>query len=160
MEINVIVKPPFKKLVSTPFLKKIASETLKAQAADPNSELGIVITGQEEIKDLNLKYRGLDEPTDVLSFYMLEENPENLTAADDFPTPPDENIHLGEIIISYPQAELQATAAGHSVSHEIAFLLIHGVLHLLGYDHHEVVAEAVMKSHQDIAMKHIREILE
>ncbi|AQU06355.1 rRNA maturation RNase YbeY [Dehalococcoides mccartyi] len=159
MEINVIVKPPFKKLVSAQFLKKIASETLKAQAANPSSELGIVITGQEEIKELNCKYRQLDEPTDVLSFYMLEENPENLTAPDDFPTPPDEATHLGEVIISYPQAELQAGAAGHSVNHELAFLLIHGVLHLLGYDHHETAAEAVMKSHQDIAMKHIREIL-
>jgi probable rRNA maturation factor len=87
-----------------------------------------VITGQGEIQALNREYRGKDRPTDVIAFYMDD------GAADDFVAPPDGLRHLGEVVISYPQAIIQAVDEGHSIMREVTILVIHGVLHLLGYD--------------------------
>lgn len=83
----------------------------------------------------------MDEPTDVLSFAFLEEDP-------DFPFPlaPGGLLHLGEIIISYPRAAQQAGEEGHPVDQEIALLIAHGVLHLLGYEHQASEEEKVMKA--------------
>lgn len=91
------------------------------------TELSVVITGDEAVRELNRRYAGEDAPTDVLSFSQLEGEP--------FVSPPGALRQLGEIVISYPTAERQARAASHAVGAEVAHLLVHGVLHLLGYDH-------------------------
>jgi probable rRNA maturation factor len=85
------------------------------------------------VQRLNRDYRGVDEPTDVLAFHMLPHN----GIASPFVLPPDGVTRLGEVIISYPQALAQAKEQGHSAQRELALLVIHGVLHLLGYDHEE-----------------------
>ena len=94
------------------------------------------------------------ETTDVLSFafdhegeYYGEDEPSSEFSRDiEFVMPPGEVEGLGEVIISYPQAQRQAQAAGHSVVRELAHLLAHGILHLLGYDHLESKDEAVMQA--------------
>jgi len=91
------------------------------------------------VQQLNKSYRGKDEPTDVLAFYM--------TSAD-FIEPPDGVRHLGEVIISYPQAVIQAEEHRHSIKKELAILIIHGVLHLLGYDHEESEQERQMRARE------------
>ena len=129
MEINVLIDDGLEEHLDVGWLQRIGEQVLTLEEADPEAELSLVITSQERVRVLNRKYRGKDAPTDVLAFPML--------AADEEPTsfvpPPDGIRHLGEVIISYPQAVLQAGEQGHSTDKEIAILIIHGVLHLLGY---------------------------
>jgi probable rRNA maturation factor len=115
------------------WLKRVTETALAAEDADFSSEVSLVITGQEKIQDLNRTYLDEDRPTDVLSFPMFPATNDKTG----FVAPPDGLKHLGEIIISLPQAEIQASEHGHSLDREIAVLLVHGVLHLLGYDHAE-----------------------
>jgi probable rRNA maturation factor len=110
-----------------------------------NIEISLVITSQERIQELNREYRGRDRPTDVLSFSLTEHKEEE---EDTFIGPPDGLIHLGEVIISYPQAVIQARDRGHSIKREMGILIVHGVLHILGYDHEKHQMEPVMKARE------------
>jgi len=151
MKINVIIDEEFNTLVEEAWLQTLAGQVLDAEQADKSSELGIVIVGQDEIHRLNRIYLEEDKPTDVISFPLF---PEYETALDDtgdlpqFVTPPDEEVHLGEVIISYTQAALQAKEHGHSAQREITVLLIHGILHVLGYDHDIPEREQKMKARE------------
>lgn len=84
--------------------------------------LTLVLAGDDAVRRLNRTFRGKDKPTDVLSFPAMERSPEG-------------DFHLGDIIISVPRAEKQAGPLGHSLSHEIEYLAVHGFLHLLGFEH-------------------------
>ncbi len=139
MEINVLVEEGFEGCPEVSWLRSVAEQVLLVQGADSDVELGVVITSQERVQQLNKSYRGKDEPTDVLAFYM--------TSAD-FIEPPDGVRHLGEVIISYPQAVLQAKEHRHSIKKELTILIIHGVLHLLGYDHEEPGQERQMRGRE------------
>jgi probable rRNA maturation factor len=108
-------------------------------------ELGLVITGQTRIQELNLVHLGIDAPTDVLAFPMTPDEDSDMP---DFITPPDGAVHLGEVIISFPQAFMQAEEHRHSVKKEVALLIIHGVLHLLGYDHDAPEPERRMRERE------------
>ena len=122
--------------------------------------LSVVITDDETVAELNRTHRGLDETTDVLSFSYAHSgtyhgaDPQDSwpAAADDFILPPEVRPDLGEIVISYPQAERQASQVGHTVEKELAVLLAHGILHLLGYDHEEDGDAAEMKNWEEKAM--------
>ncbi len=105
-------------------LREAARKTLAHESAPSRAELTLVITGDDEIRDLNRRYRGVDASTDVLSF---------ADAAADMRLV--EPVYLGDVIISYPRAEAQAASAGHSVTAELLLLVVHGILHLLGHDH-------------------------
>ena len=87
------------------------------------ADLSIVIIDNEQMQALNLHYRGIDSSTDVLSFPA------------DFVDPDNEKTYLGDVIISYPKCLEQAQSANHSTSEELILLVVHGTLHLLGYDH-------------------------
>ena len=91
-------------------------EELAGEIAPQASSLGIRFAGDRELRRVNLQYRGKDKPTDVLSF-------------------PGEEGHLGDILISVPTARRQAESMGHSTERELKVLLLHGILHCLGYDH-------------------------
>jgi len=134
-EINVIIEDNFKECPGEDWLGGVAEQVLTAEGITSAVELGLVITGQERMQELNRVYRGKDRPTDVLSFYMTSTPEETEAEATLFVTPPDGILHLGEVVISYPQAVIQAQEHEHSVKREMAILVIHGVLHLLGYDH-------------------------
>ena len=132
MEINVIVDEGFAGRTEVSWLQKVAERVLAAQGISSQVELGLVITSQERIQELNRSYLGKDNPTDVIAFHMLPAEGES-----PFVQPPDGMLHLGEVVISYPQAVIQAEQQGHSISKEITILTIHGILHLLGYQDEE-----------------------
>ena len=134
-EINVFIDGNFEECPEVSWLSNIVEQVLTAQGVTPDVELGLVITTQERVQELNRSYRGVDKPTDVLAFCMTPAAEENGAEPPFFVTPPDGVLHLGEVIISYPQAVLQAKEHRHSLKKEIAILIVHGVLHLLGHDH-------------------------
>jgi len=158
MEINVLVDEGLEGCVDVGWLQEVAGQILVAQGVGDSVELGLFIAGGERVQQLNRNYRGKDEPTDVLAFAMLPENSARGMPGTDFPpfvTPPDGVLHLGEVIISYPQAVTQAGEHQHSVKREIAILLIHGVLHLLGYEHDKPALRQKMTSREAKILNHI-----
>ena len=142
MEINVLVDEGFEGCPEASWLRSVVEQVLIAQGVSSDVELGLVITSQERVQQLNKSYRGKDEPTDVLAFYMTS------AAGEAFVAPPDGVRHLGEVIISYPQAVIQAKEHQHSIKKELTILIIHGVLHLLGYDHEEPELERRMRGRE------------
>jgi probable rRNA maturation factor len=144
MEINILFDKGLEDYLEVSWLKTITEQTLTAEDADPNTETGLVIANQQRIHELNKAYLERDEPTDVLAFSMLEER--DATSHQPFITTPDGTAHIGEVIISYPQAVKQAEEHCHSVKRELAILIIHGVLHLLGYDHDTLEPRRVMST--------------
>ena len=158
MEINVLVSEGLEGCPEVNWLESVAEKILVAQGAVPETELGLVIVGQEEICQLNLRYLGKDEPTDVLAFSMLSESSGEDFAP--FVAPPDGIKHLGEVIISCPQAVIQAEEHQHSVEREIAILITHGVLHLLGYEHNAPEREYLMRAREMEILSHIEGKLE
>jgi probable rRNA maturation factor len=109
-------------------LRQAAVQTLAHEHIEGDAELTIAITDDDEIHALNRKHRGVDAPTDVLSFA------ETATGAS-FIAAPGEPTYLGDVVISFPRAEAQARIGGHPVAGELTLLVVHGVLHLLGHDH-------------------------
>ena len=162
MEINVLIDEGLEGYLEVSWLQSVAEQVLVAQDAGSKVELGLVITGQERVQQLNRSYLERDEPTDVLAFSML---PEPLTtgeseASSPFAQPPDGVLHLGEVIISYPQAVIQAEEHRHSVEREIIILIIHGVLHLMGYEHDKPELERQMKTREKTILSGIEGGLE
>ena len=118
------VEPRFRRRLHVRPLVALARRALEAEGAPAPGDLSIVVTDDDTVRELNRRFRGIDEPTDVLSFELAGGGfPEAAAAA------------LGEIVISYETAARQAAEAGRAVEDELAHLLLHGVLHLLGYDH-------------------------
>ncbi len=144
----------FEDLVPNDLLERVSEVVLAKEGIQSTRELSVVIADDDTVRKLNKDHRGLDESTDVLSFafdhegeYYGEDEPSSEFSRDiEFVMPPGEVEGLGEVIISYPMAERQAQAAGHSVVRELAHLLAHGILHLLGYDHLEGKEEAEMRA--------------
>jgi probable rRNA maturation factor len=143
-EIEIFVEEKFQGVVDGVRVKKIVRQVLKAEGVAPPYEVSLVFTDYEVVKQLNRDYRGVDETTDVLAFYMLPQK----EGDDSFALPPDGVTRLGEVIISYPQAVEQAREQGHSPEKELALLIIHGMLHLLGYGHEEPGEEAEMRTRE------------
>lgn len=156
MEINVLFDEGFEGAVDEGFLREVASKALSAEH-ESDTEMGILITGQEKIRQLHKEYMGEDSPTDVLSFAMREKSEAD---SPEFVFPAGDAAHLGEVIISYPQAEIQAIEHGHSAKKEVAILLIHGVLHLLGYDHDQPERQKKMQARGKAIFKLIWEGLD
>ena len=146
MDIDILIEKGFD---NTPpartWLKKVVATALTNEHASSSAQVSLLITGQEKVHELNRQYLDEDRPTDVLSFPMITPEETSTTA---FVTPPDGVVHLGEVIISYPQAVIQAEEHGHSADKEIAVLIIHGILHLLDYDHDVPEDERKMKQRE------------
>jgi probable rRNA maturation factor len=98
--------------------------------APPRTEASILLVDDQEIRDLNSQYRQIDAPTDVLSFSQIEGCGPDWRAL-----PRDLYVPLGDIVVSIPRMQAQAAEYGHDEARELGFLLVHGLLHLLGYDH-------------------------
>ena len=126
---------------------KAAAESLKYEEFDENCEISVSIVDNEEIRQINKQFRNIDRATDVLSFPMLtfEEGEEAEVNEND-------EIILGDIIISLERAREQAEEYGHSIERELAFLSVHSVLHLLGYDHEKSLDEekTMFKKQEDV----------
>lgn len=123
-------------------LLAVLNKAAAALDVEPNAEVSIVLADDAYIQELNCQYRGKDMPTDVLSFALNEgEEPEIIDG-------PEENL-LGDIIISLETAQRQAVDYGHSLERELAFLTIHGFLHLLGYDHEKEEQRQAMRAEEE-----------
>ena len=107
-------------------VRKAIFNTLVYEGFDRDVEVSVTFTDNEQIKELNSRYRGKNTATDVLSFPMFD----NLTDAPEL-----ESLPLGDIVISLERAAVQGYHLYHSLYHEVAFLTVHSTLHLLGYDH-------------------------
>jgi probable rRNA maturation factor len=146
-EINISVEQKLKVSLEESWLQRIAARTLEAEGILSPAEMGLVITDSKAIQKLNRTYRGEDKPTDVLAFHMIPGTSQESELR--FIGPPDGIHHLGEVVISYPQAVQQAQEQGHGVAQELALLIVHGILHLLGYDHELPEEEQQMKAREN-----------
>ena len=156
MDALVQIDDEFIAAVTPDILQKameIAAQSL-SQRITPTCSLTITVTNNDIVSELNHQYRGVEAPTDVLSF---EHTPDP-----DFPShDPELADYLGDIIIAYPVAQAQAQARGHSVQAEVTLLAVHGLLHLLGFDHDTLAHKADMWAvqHQimaDLGLAHIQ----
>jgi len=146
-EINVSIKRNIDLPVAKNWLESIARRVLEGESITSSAEMGLLITDSKTVQRLNRIYRGEDKPTDVLAFQMTPHEIQESGAP--FVTPPDGIRHLGEVVISYPQAVKQAQEQGHGVTRELALLIVHGILHLLGYDHELPEEERIMRDKEN-----------
>lgn len=151
--VHVAVDPAYRRAVPAVLLRRWARAALQYLGLAANTGLDIAITDDARVRELNRSYRGLGEATDVLSFPYQDQAvpapyygeapppatspPTGRAGPQAFVVPPREATLLGEVVIAFPYAQRQAQIAGHSVQDEIKLLLVHGILHLLGYDHME-----------------------
>ncbi|MBP3321340.1 MAG: rRNA maturation RNase YbeY [Clostridia bacterium] len=105
-------------------VRRSVNAALKYEDFQRPCEVSVTFTDNEKIKELNAQYRNIDRATDVLSFPLFDEDFED-----------EEELALGDVVLSLEKAEEQAKEYGHSFEREVAFLVVHSVLHLLGYDH-------------------------
>ncbi|MCL5292207.1 MAG: rRNA maturation RNase YbeY [Actinobacteria bacterium] len=113
--------------VDEDLIRRVAEHALELEGASMEAELSVAFVGVDEMRRLNEEYRGVPEPTDVLSFAMEDE----VLTGRDFEEP----RLIGDVVISPLIARLTAQEMGHSLEAEIGLLLVHGILHLLGYNH-------------------------
>ena len=111
------------------FLRKVALTTLKLAPCLENAELCLTLTDDDGIQSLNARYRGQDKSTDVLSFRLEDEQESGFWLPEGMPRP------LGDVIVSLDTVERQAAESANSVESELAWVICHGTLHLLGFDH-------------------------
>jgi probable rRNA maturation factor len=142
VELHVDIDRPFQAYLDEGWVRRVVAETLTAEQVDSPAELSLVITDDARIRQLNRDYRETDEATDVLAFALLEDS------GVPFVNPPDGVLHLGEVVVSYPRAVEQAGEHQHSVQRELALLVVHGVLHLLGLEHEEPEDEQKMRAEE------------
>lgn len=167
-QIDIAVAEPFQSKLSEKWLGMVMEAGL--EAALPKGEpaqVSLFITNDATLQELNLRYRGLDEVTDVLSFSASHpghwagdtDEPEDryLKAGQSdqtpFVFPPDELPILGEVAISYPQAQRQARERNEPEDRELALLIVHGVLHLVGHDHEDPEETIRMQSKEREALE-------
>ncbi|HYE81172.1 MAG TPA: rRNA maturation RNase YbeY [Clostridia bacterium] len=132
---------------------KVVEKVLSREECEEEYEVSISFVDNEEMRSLNMEYRGIDKETDVLSFPMVDFVEEGLLEEDENAEYIDEEIALGDIVISMEKALEQAEEYGHSFERELAFLLVHGMLHLLGYDHEDEASEVEMSEKQEDILK-------
>ncbi|MCF0136494.1 MAG: rRNA maturation RNase YbeY, partial [Lachnospiraceae bacterium] len=125
-------------------------------------EIGLSVVEEEEIQSVNREHRSIDAVTDVLSFPMLEYDPQEAPAlrvaramAEGDVDPETDEVYLGDIMICLKRAKEQALEFGHSLQRELAFLAVHSLLHLLGYDHMTPEEEKVMFGKQEAVLQSI-----
>ena len=136
------------KPVSPVWIRTLSSLVLgavKGKVFEKNAELSVLLTGDAQVRGLNKKFRGKDKTTDVLSFSLLE--------GKRLKSGPGEGFPLGDVVLSVPQARRRAARQGKDFRAELALLLTHGILHLLGYDHVTKAQETRMFGLQNRLLK-------
>tara|TARA_B100000029_G_C17609400_1_gene968880 strand:+ start:13107 stop:13586 length:480 start_codon:yes stop_codon:yes gene_type:complete len=138
-EIDIVIDEKYIQEVDSSNLKQLLNKLLQEVGPSNSSHLTLTITGDEILQELNKTHRGLDYPTDVLSYpYVVDDGlifPQNELG---------ENNYLGDIVISYPAALRNTLTGDTDIAREIEHLVVHGGLHLLGYDHDSLVSEKSM----------------
>ena len=184
-QVSVAVDEAFTQLVVEEWLEGVAKAALSVALVSPDAaQMSLLITDDVTVQTLNHRFRGLNEVTDVLSFSTVypghwegddaggielpegAERPggiglegddaQNEPVAFDFVMPPGEPDPLGEVIVSYPQMRRQAEARGIPLERELALLIVHGVLHLIGHDHVESEETMEMQSKEQAALRSLQ----
>ncbi len=124
-------------------LGRAALQALSYAGREQDGDLTILLTDDKQLQQLNQQFMNVDAPTDVLSF------------PEDYVDPDTETRYIGDILISYPRSLEQAQAGGHPVEAEVQLLVVHGVLHLLGYDHANPDEKKEMWAIQDKILAHL-----
>lgn len=143
------LKIPYEEIITS-----VVEEAIDYENCPYEAEINVLITDNEDIRQINQEYRNIDSPTDVLSFPMIEyESPANFDhleeeSYDSF-NPETGELLLGDIVVSVDKVEEQAEKYGHSVERELAFLIAHSMLHLFGYDHMQEEERLVMEQMQE-----------
>jgi probable rRNA maturation factor len=135
------IAPRFRAEVDEGDIHRVVAEVLRQEGVAGEIELSLLITDDEAIRELNRRFRGVDAPTDVLAF--------DAGAEEHFVSAPESAHYLGDVVISYQRALAQAEELGHVVAEEVKLLVIHGILHLLGYDHQEEAAGQKMREREE-----------
>ncbi|HHY04964.1 MAG TPA: rRNA maturation RNase YbeY [Thermoanaerobacterales bacterium] len=125
-------------------IEKVINVGLTNEGVKNDVEVSVVLTDDEHIQQLNKTYRSCDAPTDVLSFAMQENNKNDTLYLGD-----EAAQLLGDIVISLERAKLQAEEYGHSFEREVAYLAVHGILHLLGYNHEREDDKKIMRQKEE-----------
>lgn len=133
-------QPEWEELVT-----KVVDKVLEMHQQE-TGEVGVSFVDDEQIHQLNLDYRGIDRPTDVLSFALDE--------GEEMPSVAEEHV-LGDIVISLETARRQAEEYNHPLEREIAFLTVHGALHLLGYDHQTTEDTQRMRETEELVLNQL-----
>lgn len=123
----------------------VVKESLRYEEFDPECEVSLSIVSNDEIQEINKQFREIDAPTDVLSFPLL-----TFEEGEQADVNENNEIMLGDIIISIDKAKAQAEEYGHGLRRELAFLTAHSMLHLMGYDHMEEEQKEMFKKQDDI----------
>jgi probable rRNA maturation factor len=153
IEVDVQIDERFEGEVDAALIERAVAATMAAEQIAGTIEVSVLVTDDAELHRLNRDYRGVDAPTDVLSF-ADEEQPSAAHPA--FVRAPDAPRYLGDLAISYERVVAQAAEYGHSRARELAFLTVHGVLHLLGYDHERGAEDqAAMRAREELIMGQI-----
>ena len=136
-------------------LAKVIPAALDAEGVDVPCEIDVLLTGDDGIRAVNKEMREVDAATDVLSFPMFDLKPGDKPSADDA-DPATGLVPLGDMCISLERARAQAAEFGHSMERETAYLAVHSVLHLLGYDHlDEGPMKAQMREREEAVMERL-----
>jgi probable rRNA maturation factor len=130
-----------------PLLVRLVSSVIEREVPPGLYAVDVHFVGDDTIRALNHEHRDTDAHTDVLSFPLHDPNGMR------FVLPPAEPISLGDVVVSYPRVVAQANEFGHSTERELAYLLTHGVLHILGYDHEVEADRAVMRRKEEEALE-------
>ena len=126
-------------------LRQVCAAALAGEGVGGPVVLTLILVDDDEIREINRRHRQIDRPTDVLSFPLID-------GTDGFALPPGAPRELGDVVVSYPRAVAQAEEYGHSVERELAYLVVHGVLHILGHDHEIPAEQAVMRAREEAAL--------
>jgi len=137
-------------------IKSCIRATLSFENVDMPCEVSVLITDDRSVREINREFRGIDAPTDVLSFPMQEFAPPGWSASLCEDDPETGLVPLGEIVLSAEHVRTQAGELGHSAKRETAYLTVHSVLHLLGYDHiDEAEDKKKMREHEEAIMQEL-----
>jgi len=133
----------------TSLCRRAIKATLQEENITIPVQVSVLVSDDKGIREINLEHRGKDMPTDVLSFPSAVYVPGHFEANEADIDPETECLHLGDIVISSERAAAQAEEYGHEVTREIAYLMVHATLHLLGYDHENEADQKQMRSREE-----------
>ena len=135
-------------------IKKVIITALKTEGVNQPCSVNVLMVDDDAIRELNNRFREIDRSTDVLSFPMLELEPENPVIPEDEIDPETGFCPLGDIVISVQRARAQAEEFGNSFERELAYLTVHSMMHLLGYDHvDEGEMKKQMRRHEEMTLE-------
>lgn len=144
LTVSVEIHPRSTSAAIRSLIRTVSRKTLGGSELIGRARLSVHLVDDEEIHRINAEHRGVDAPTDVLSFPQIEDS--------GFVTPPGESVHVGDIVLSVDRVRAQALEYGHSFEREIGYLTAHGILHCLGYDHENEADQVVMREREEEVM--------